>query len=161
MTNPRHFEIGDLMWFTIEVKARQVEESFEVETNDEGATSEDVQAVGAFALLVPIPVFLFVSAGLAKVAMRTSLALLALSVPMLLGLVFTDPTSLFAVTYYLGLILIGMCAVLMFPAWKQATRGAVSGGAMMTALQPTISASVVRSRAAGVQGGARLNDMGR
>ena len=113
------------MWFTIEVKARQVEESFDIETDDEGTTSEDVQVAGAFALLVSI--FLFVAAGLAKVAIRTSLALLALSVPMLLGLVFTDPTSLFAVTYYLGLILIGICTVLMFLAWKQATRGAVSG----------------------------------
>ena len=93
-----------------------------METDEEGTTSEDVQVAGAFALLVSI--FLFVAAGLAKVAMRTSLALLALSVPMLLGLVFVDPTSLFAVTYYLGLILIGICTVLMFLAWRQAKRGA-------------------------------------
>ena len=104
--------------------AISVEESFDVETDDEGTTSEDVQVAGAFALLVSI--FLFVAAGLAKVALRISLAFLALSVPMLLGLVFIDPTSLFAVTYYLGLILIGICTVLMFLAWRRGTRGDAS-----------------------------------
>ena len=99
-----------------------IEESFDVETDDEGTTSEDVQVAGAFALVVSI--FLFVAAGLAKVALRTSLVLLILSIPMLLGLVFIDPTSLFAVTYYLGLILVGICTVLMFLTWRRAKRGA-------------------------------------
>ena len=104
-----------------------IEESFEVETDDEGTTSEDVQVAGAFALVVAI--FLFVAAGLAKVALKTSLALLMLSIPMLLGLVFTDPTSLFAATYYLGLTLTSVCTVLMFFAWRQARRGTESSSA--------------------------------
>ena len=101
-----------------------------METDEEGTTSEDVQVAGAFALLVSI--FLFAAAGFAKVALRISLALLALSVPMLLGLVFIDPTSLFAVTYYLGLILIGICTVLMFLAWRQTKRGSRVDGTLMT-----------------------------
>ena len=102
--------------------AVEVEEAFDVEADEDGTTSEDVQEAGAFAIAVSI--FLFVAAGVAKVALRMSLALLTLSIPMLLGLVIIDPTSLFAATYYLGLILIGVCTVLMFRAWRQSKRGA-------------------------------------
>ena len=102
-----------------------IEESFDLETDDEGTTSEDVQVAGAFALVVSI--FLFVAAGLAKVALRTSLVLFTLTLPMVFGLLFADPTSLFAATYYLGLILVGVCTVLMFLAWRRTRRGAESG----------------------------------
>lgn len=95
------------------------EETFEIEETTEGvtSTSEDVQAAGGFALFVAI--VLYVGAGLAKVAHRTSLGILIVSMLMLIGLVITDTTSLFAVTYYLSIILVGVCIVLMLLDFKR------------------------------------------
>ena len=100
--------------------ATGVEDAFEIETDTSDgvtSTSEDVETAGALALLVAM--FLFLGAGLAKVALRTSLALLVLVMPMLIGLVAIDTTSLFAVIYYLAILLIGTCCVLMFIAWRR------------------------------------------
>ena len=104
-----------------------VEDAFELETETEGVTSttEDVSGAGAFAMIVAI--FLFVAAGLAKVALRTSLLLLTIAIPMLIGLVAVDTTSLFAVVYYLGIVLIGTCCILMLIAWRREAKGVTTG----------------------------------
>ena len=111
--------IGGCSAFVFGTVAVSVEEAFEVETDDEGVTSEDVQGAGSFAIVVSI--FLFLAAGLAKVALRTSLVLLLLAMPMLIALVVIDATSLFAATYYLAILLTGTCCVLMFIAWRRVT----------------------------------------
>ena len=79
--------------------------------------NEEVQGAGAGAIVVAI--WLFLAAGLAKVALRVSMVLLVLSLPMLFGLLMMDGLSLFAATYYLGLLLIGVCSILMILAWRR------------------------------------------
>ena len=95
------------------------EEAFDTEVGDSSngitSTTEDVSGAGAFAVVVSIIVFL--GAGLAKAAHKTSLAILTLSMPMLIGLVVVDTTSLFAATYYLAILLVGTGVILMFIAY--------------------------------------------
>ena len=96
-----------------------VEEAFgtELDDPDDGVTSttEDVSGAGGFAVFVAI--LLYLGAGLARVALKTSLALLILIMPMATGLVVVDTTSLFAAFYYLAIVLVGAGVVLMAIAY--------------------------------------------
>ena len=109
--------IGGCGGFVFGTFATAVEESFEIEDDGDGVTSEEVSSAGASAILVAI--FLYVAAGISKVAHRTSLVLLLLTMPMLIGLIVTDWSSVFAATYYLGFLLTGVCCILMFIAWRK------------------------------------------
>ena len=76
-----------------------------------------------------VAIYLFLAAGIAKVATRTSLILLALAIPMLLGVLSVDAISLFAITYYLAFVLTSVGVILMFIWWVKDRRGtAASGG---------------------------------
>ena len=107
-----------------------VEEAFETELDDadDGITSttEDVSAAGGFAMFVAI--LLYLGAGLARVALKTSLALLVLAMPMVIGLVVVDTTSLFAAFYYLAIILVGTSVVLMAIAYIRSRRARLTPG---------------------------------
>ena len=89
----------------------------ELDDSDDGVTSttEDVSGAGGFAVFVAI--LLYLGAGLARVALKTSLALLILIMPMAIGLVVVDTTSLFAAFYYLAIVLVGTGVVLMAIAY--------------------------------------------
>ena len=91
-----------------------VDEAFEQE-EDERTTA--ITSAGAFAVVFSI--FLFLAGGLSIAAPRVATILLLLSVPVLIGIIVADPYSLFAVTYYLSLVLIGTCSVLMLVAWRR------------------------------------------
>ena len=114
--------LGGCAGYVFGAFAGGVEEAFEIEAEGEGSTTKEVTDAGALALVVAI--FLFVAAGLAKVALRMSLVMLALSLPMLIGLIVVDTYSLFAVTYYLAVVLVGICCILMFLAWRRQPSGA-------------------------------------
>ena len=98
-----------------------LEEAFDQEFDDSSSgitsTTEEVAGAGAFAMLVSI--ILFLGAGLAKAAHKTSLAILSLAMPMLIGLVVVDTTSLFATTYYLAILLVGTGVILMTIAYAK------------------------------------------
>lgn len=96
----------------------ELETALETEIADEseGSTPEEVESAGAFAIIVAI--YLFAAAGLVRILLRTSTIMLALSIPMLLGLIVTDATSIFAATYYLALILVVICTVQMVMVWR-------------------------------------------
>ena len=101
-----------------------VEEAFDTELNDPDSntsTTQDVENAGGWAMVVSI--FLFLGAGLARVATRTSLALLVVAIPMLIGLVVTDWSSIFALAYYFAILMVGVCAVLMSLAYLRRRRG--------------------------------------
>lgn len=88
----------------------------EFDDDGEGSTTEEVEGAGGAAMAVAV--YLFVASGLTRVLLRTSTVMLALSLPMLLGIVITDTTSIFAVTYYLALLLNGICTFLMIQVWR-------------------------------------------
>ena len=113
---------GGCAGFVFGTAATTFEEAFEIEEEKDGttSTSSDVQSAGALALLSAI--FLYVGGGLAKVALKTSLAFLVFSILLIFGLVSTDTTSLFAVFYYLALVLVGVCIILMIIAFKRERR---------------------------------------
>ena len=94
-----------------------IEDAFGVEESSEGITSttDDVANGGAFAIVISI--VLAVGAGLAKAALKTSLATLAIVVLLLFWLVSIDTTSLFALFYYLAIFLTGTGVVLMSIAY--------------------------------------------
>lgn len=99
------------------------EEAFDMELddpNDGTSSTEDVETAGGFAILVSF--VLFLGAGLARVATKTSLFLLIITIPMLIGLVATDSTSLFAATYYLAILMVGTGIVLMAVAYWRGRR---------------------------------------
>lgn len=107
-----------------------VEEVFETELDDadDGITSttEDVSGAGGFAIFVAI--FLYLGAGLARVALKTSLAILVLAMPMVIGLVVVDTTSLFAAFYYLAIVMVGTGVVLMAIAYIKSRRARLNPG---------------------------------
>ena len=107
-----------------------VEEAFgtELDDPDDGITSttEDVSGAGGFAVFVAI--LLYLGAGLAKVALKTSLVLLVLAMPMAIGLVVVDTTSLFAAFYYLAIVLVGTGVVLMAIAYVKSRRARLNPG---------------------------------
>ena len=96
-----------------------VEEAFGTEFDDPNdsitSTTEDVSGAGGFAVFVAI--LLYLGAGLARVALKTSLVLLVLVLSMAIGLVVVDTTSLFAAFYYLAIVLVGTGVVLMAIAY--------------------------------------------
>lgn len=116
--------IGGCSGFVFGSAGEAFEEAFETELDEPNdgitSTTEDVSNAGAFAIVVAI--VLFLGAGLAKVALRTSLALLIAAMPMLIGLVAVDTTSLFAATYYLAILLVGAGVVLMSIAYWRGRR---------------------------------------
>ena len=90
------------------------EEAFEIEFDEPDeltSTTEDVELAGGLAMLVSL--LLFLGAGLARVAIWISLALLTAAMPILIALVVIDTTSLFAFVYYLAILMVGTCVVLM------------------------------------------------
>ena len=89
----------------------------EFSDSDDGTTSTTADVAGAGLFAVVIAILLFVAGGLARVALKTSLILLILAMPMLIGLVVVDTTSLFAAFYYLAIVLIGASVVLMIIAY--------------------------------------------
>lgn len=101
------------------------EEVFDEELNepdDPGfvSTTGEVADAGAWAMV--ISVFLFIGAGLARVAVRISLVMLTVAVPMLIGVIVLDTTSAVATAYYLATLLILICVVLMFVAYWRLRR---------------------------------------
>ena len=101
-----------------------VEEIFETELDepDGGVTSttEDVSNAGGFAIFTAI--LLYLGAGLARAALKTSFALLVLTMFMLIGLVVIDTTSLFAAFYYLATALVATSVILMGIAYMRSRR---------------------------------------
>ena len=102
-----------------------LEEIFDEELSDPNdpdfvSTTGEVADAGAWAMV--ISVFLFISAGLAKVATRISLVMLVIAMPMLIGVIVLDTTSAFAIAYYLGTLLILICVILMFIAYWRLRR---------------------------------------
>lgn len=96
-----------------------IEDAFGTELDDPEdsvtSTTEDVSGAGGFAVVVAI--LLYLGAGLAKVALKTSLVLFVFAMPMVIGLVIVDTTSLFALFYYLAIVLVGIGVVLMAVAY--------------------------------------------
>ena len=84
------------------------------------STTEDVTNAGAFAIFTAI--LLYLGAGLAKVALKTSLALFVFTMLMLVGMVVVDTTSLFATAYYIALVFVGVGVILMGIAYIGARR---------------------------------------
>ena len=107
-----------------------VEEAFGTELDDTDdsitSTTEDVSGAGGFAVFVAI--LLYLGAGLARVALKTSLALLVLAMPMAIGLVVVDTTSLFAAFYYLAIVLVGVGVILMAIAYVKSRRARLNPG---------------------------------
>ncbi len=89
------------------------EEAFGVEEdrNSEGSTTEEIKEAGTMAMAVSF--VLFLGAGLAKVAVKTSLLLLIIAMPMVIGLAMVDSWSLFAFAYYFAILMVGVSIVLM------------------------------------------------
>ena len=75
-----------------------------------------------------VAILLYLGAGLARVALKTSLALLVLVMPMVIGLVVVDTTSLFAAVYYLAIVLVGTGVVLMAIAYIRSRRARLTPG---------------------------------
>ena len=98
------------------------EETFGTEETSEGITStiDDVANGGVFAIVISI--VLVVGSGLAKVALKTSLAILIVVGFLLIGLVSIDTTSLFALFYYLAIPLVGIGVILMVVAYIRSKR---------------------------------------
>ena len=95
-------------------------EAFDIEeeTDDGTSSTEDVANAGGFAILVAF--VLFLGAGLARVAVKTSLALLIATLPMLFGLIGVDWSSLFAASYYFAILMTSVCIILMGMAyWRR------------------------------------------
>ena len=92
-------------------------------TEDAGpgeSTPEEVSMAGALALIIAI--VLFVGAGLARAAWKPSLALFIVTLAGLVLLVTIDTWSLFAMVYYLGIVLVGVSSVLMWRARTSMSR---------------------------------------
>ena len=110
--------IGGCSGFAVGSCFSELETALDTELTDEseGSTPEEVESAGGFAVVVAI--YLFAAAGLVRVLLRTSTIMLALSIPMLVGIIVADATSIFAATYYLALILVVICTVQMVRVWR-------------------------------------------
>ena len=96
------------------------EEAFDIEEdrNKTTSTTADVENAGGFAIVVSL--VLFLGAGLARVAVKISILLLAAVIPMAVGLALTDWSSLFAITYYFAILATSVCVILMCIAyWRR------------------------------------------
>ena len=94
-----------------------VDETFGIEDTNEGAAPSDISNAGGNAMFVAL--LLFIIAGLAKLALRTSLALLVLAFLLSLALVATDYSSLFAITYYFAIVTTAICICLLALVYRQ------------------------------------------
>ena len=94
----------------------------ELDDSDDGVTSttEDVLGAGVFAVFIAF--ILFIGAGLAKVALKTSTILMILVFLGCLILIAIDTTSVFAVVYYISIITTGVCAGLMIATYLKSRR---------------------------------------
>ena len=61
-------------------------------------------------------------------ALKTSLALLVLAMPMLIRLVVVDTGSIFAAFYYLAIVFVGIGVVLMAIAYVKSRRARLNPG---------------------------------
>ena len=91
----------------------------EIDESEDGVTSttEDVLGAGLFAILIAF--VLFIGAGLAKAALKTSTVLLALGFLGCVMLVVIDTTSAFAIVYYIAIVTTGICTGLMITAYRR------------------------------------------
>lgn len=94
----------------------------ELDEDNEGveSTTEDVLGAGIFAVFVAF--ILFIGAGLAKSALKTSMVLMILVFLGCIILVAIDTTSVFAVVYYISIITTGICSGLMITAYVRSRR---------------------------------------
>ena len=104
------------------------EESFEIELEEDkgGVTSTSEDVTGAAFLALIVSLILYIGAGLAKVALKTSTALLAMAFILLILTVMIDTTSLFATFYYLATALTAVGVILMLLSYfryKQSEKG--------------------------------------
>ena len=111
--------MGGCSGFVFGSCALALEESLEIEETAEGATSTSADVGGAGALALFVAIILYVGAGLARAAHKTSLGFLIVSMLLLIVLVLIDTTSLFAMVYYLSIVLVGVCIILMFLAFRR------------------------------------------
>ena len=94
------------------------EDAFDQKIDSEGSTTKEVEDAGTWAMVVSF--VLFLGAGLAKVAVKTSLFLLVITMPMVVGLAMVDSWSLFAFAYYFAILMVGVGIVLMSVAyWRR------------------------------------------
>ena len=115
--------IGGCSGYFFGAAAGAVEEAFNTEIVDSDSstsTAEDVGNAGAFAMLVSF--ILFFGGSLARVALKTSLALQLIALLFVVVLVFIDSSSLFAIAYYFAVLATSVCVVLMFLAYRGASR---------------------------------------
>ena len=90
-----------------------VDESFNemgIET-DTASTGENIAGAGFLAVLAAL--LLYIGAGIAKVAYKTSTILIGLTLPLAIGIIALDPASLFAVGYYFAIIMTVVAFALM------------------------------------------------
>ncbi len=94
----------------------------ELDDSDGGVTSttEDVLGAGIFAVFISF--ILFIGAGLAKAALKTSTILMILVFLGCLLLVAIDTTSAFSIVYYISIITTGICAGLMIVSYRRSRR---------------------------------------
>ena len=84
------------------------------------STTEDVFGAGIFAVFLAF--FLYIGAGLAKAALKTSTVLLTLGFLGCVWLVIIDTTSAFATVYYICIVTTGVCSGLMITAYLRSRR---------------------------------------
>ncbi len=91
----------------------------ELEESEDGVTSttEDILGAGLFAIFIAF--VLFIGAGLAKAALKTSTVMLALGFLGCVMLVVIDTTSAFAIVYYISIVTTGVCTGLMITAYRR------------------------------------------
>lgn len=93
----------------------------DLDDESEGSTTEEVAGGGALAVFVSF--ILLISAGLAKVALKTSTVLTIISFLGCISVVATDAWSAFALVYWPALIVTAICSALMIMAWRKKRRG--------------------------------------
>ena len=86
------------------------------------STTDDVTNAGIFAIFLSI--VLFIGAGLARVATKTSLVMPAVVFALLIRVIVLDTTSVFAIAYYLSILLTLVCVILMAIAYWRLRRPA-------------------------------------
>lgn len=116
--------VGGGCGFVAGAFASGFEETFEelsAGESSQGSSGDEMMNAGAVALLVAI--LLYAGAGIAKVALRTSTILLALSVFMIFVVLTIDALSIFAAFYYIAFVLTVIGVILMIIEWVKIRRG--------------------------------------
>ena len=93
----------------------------DLDDGSEGSTTEEIASGGALAVFVAF--ILLIGAGLAKVALKTSTILMAISFLGCVSVVTIDSWSAFAFVYWPALIVAAICSALMIMAWRKEGRG--------------------------------------